>query len=219
MKDSDILARLIYRAYIAPDPHAPLEEAALLPFAAALELYARTYGAEAVLQEERRRLEDEKNAWERAADAVKYDEAERMAAIVYAHSQGLSAAGIITAAAEPDCADSCPVELPEEPESQPEQEAPDTHTHTHTAGTNDGEAGTPADFAGYGAGEKREIYVELMAFVAAHGLGARRRIAEASNGVLTLEDVQAMTDCKRVTLSKWCAARAAMEIIEEADKT
>ena len=31
MKDSDLLARLIYRAYIAPDPHAPLEAEALLP--------------------------------------------------------------------------------------------------------------------------------------------------------------------------------------------
>ena len=36
MKDSEVLERLIYRAYIAPDPHAPLEDAALLPFAAAL---------------------------------------------------------------------------------------------------------------------------------------------------------------------------------------
>lgn len=25
LSDSEILARLIYRAYIAPDPHAPLE--------------------------------------------------------------------------------------------------------------------------------------------------------------------------------------------------
>lgn len=42
LKDSEILARLIYRAYIAPDPHAPLEDEALLPFQAALDLYART---------------------------------------------------------------------------------------------------------------------------------------------------------------------------------
>lgn len=56
MQDSDLLARLIYRAYIAPDPHAPLEAEALLPFAAALRFYARTVCAEeaAELMEEKR---------------------------------------------------------------------------------------------------------------------------------------------------------------------
>lgn len=56
MKDSDLLARLIYRAYIAPDPHAPLEAEALLPFAAALRFYAKTVNAEeaAELMEEKR---------------------------------------------------------------------------------------------------------------------------------------------------------------------
>ena len=42
MSDPEILARLIYRAYIAPDPRAPLEAEALLPFRAVLDLYART---------------------------------------------------------------------------------------------------------------------------------------------------------------------------------
>ena len=46
LKDAEILARLIYRAYIAPDPHAPLEAEALLPFQAALDLYARTWRAD-----------------------------------------------------------------------------------------------------------------------------------------------------------------------------
>lgn len=79
---------------------------------------------------------------------------------------------------------------------------------------------TPSIFAGYGAGEKREIYARLTAFVSATGLGARRRIAETSNGELTLSDVQDMTDAKRVTLSKWRAAAAAMDRIveEETDK-
>lgn len=56
MQDSDLLARLIYRAYIAPDPHAPLEAEALLPFAAALRFYARTVCAEEAeeLMEEKR---------------------------------------------------------------------------------------------------------------------------------------------------------------------
>ena len=46
MTDTEVLARLIYRAYIAPDPQAPLEAEALLPFRAALDLYARTWRGE-----------------------------------------------------------------------------------------------------------------------------------------------------------------------------
>ena len=57
-----------------------------------------------------------------------------------------------------------------------------------------------------------------MAFAATHGLGARRRIAEASNGALTLSEVQDMTDAKRVPLSKWRAAEAAMDRIEEQER-
>ena len=57
-----------------------------------------------------------------------------------------------------------------------------------------------------------------MAFIATHGLGARRMIAECSNGELTVEDLLNMQDCRRVTLSKWRAARAAMEQIEETEK-
>ena len=54
-----------------------------------------------------------------------------------------------------------------------------------------------------------------MAFVAAHGLGARRKIAETSNGALTIAEVQDMTDAKRLPLSKWRVARAAMEQITQ----
>ena len=46
MKDSEILERLIYRAYVAPGTSAPMEAAALLPFAAAMRLYAKCYAAE-----------------------------------------------------------------------------------------------------------------------------------------------------------------------------
>ena len=45
MKDSEILERLIYRAYVAPATRT-LEDAAFVPLAAALRLYARTYAAE-----------------------------------------------------------------------------------------------------------------------------------------------------------------------------
>ena len=46
MKDSEILERLIYRAYVAPGTSAPMEAAALLPFVAAMRLYAKCYAAE-----------------------------------------------------------------------------------------------------------------------------------------------------------------------------
>ena len=46
MKDSEILERLIYRAYVAPATRT-LEDAAFVPLAAALRLYARTYAMEA----------------------------------------------------------------------------------------------------------------------------------------------------------------------------
>lgn len=177
LTDSEVLARLIYRAYIAPDPHAPLEAEALLPFTAALELYARTWGKE------------------------KRDE----------ESYGM----LLRMAAEAG------VKLPEKTAPEPAVPDPDTAAEpeppadTHTAGTNDGGELTPRLFAGYGAGEKREIYARLMAFVAGHGLGARRKIAETSNGALQLSDVQDMTDAKRVPLSKWRVAAAAMDRIEE----
>ena len=73
---------------------------------------------------------------------------------------------------------------------------------------------TPSAFAGKGSGEKTEIYARLMAFVAAHGLGARRKIAAASGGTLFLGDVQDMTDAKRVPLAKWRVCAAAMDWIE-----
>ena len=169
MKDSEILERLIYRAYVAPATRT-LEDAAFVPLAAALRLYARTYAMEAA---------------------------------------------IITDQPEPACADACPVEY-----TAPTVLTPDTppEPDTHTAGTSDGDVRTPADIAGYGAGEKRMIYAELMAFIATHGLGARRKIAECSNGVLTVEDLLNMQNCRRVTLSKWRVARAAMEQIEQEEK-
>ena len=210
LSDSEILARLIYRAYIAPDPHAPLKDEALLPFQAALELYARV--------------------WQHDREvAVKFEELMNMCARCQDEDDD-----------EP-CGDACPITFPE-PEQPPAVSDPDTetadkldgfepvplrahdththtHTHTHTAGANAGGEPAPKLFAGYGAGEKREIYSRLMAFVATHGLGARRKIAEASNGVLTVADVQDMTDAKRVTLSKWQAAAAAMDRIEEKEIT
>lgn len=58
----------------------------------------------------------------------------------------------------------------------------------------------------------------MLAFVATHGLGSRRKIAEASNGALLLSEVQDMTDAKRVPLPKWRIAAAAMDWIEKEEK-
>lgn len=184
LKDAEILARLIYRAYIAPDPHAPLEAEALLPFTAALELYARTWGKE-------------------KRDEESYEMLRRMAAEAGAPLQALQALQDETAS-----------DSDREPAPEPAADPP----NTHTAGTNDGGKLTPRLFAGYSAGEKREIYARLMAFVTTHGLGARRKIAETSNGALQLSDVQDMTDAKRAPLSTWRAAAAAMDRIEEQER-
>lgn len=72
----------------------------------------------------------------------------------------------------------------------------------------------PSAFSGYASGEKREIYARMMAFISAHGLGARRMIAEASNGTLALSDVQNMTDAVPTPLKKWRAAAEAMDRLE-----
>lgn len=124
MTDSEVLARLIYRAYIAPDPHAPLEAEALLPFQAALDLYART----------------------RQADKLRDELRNEPPRIFPADLYPWPARGCAPADDRPDgadcCGDSCPVELPEdasEPDTGPKamdgfEPAPlrahDTHTHT-----------------------------------------------------------------------------------------
>ena len=57
-----------------------------------------------------------------------------------------------------------------------------------------------------------------MQFCAEHGMGARRRIAEASEGGLTLSDVQDLTDCKPKFIRTWRQAAAAMDRIENREK-
>lgn len=138
MTDSDVIARLMYRAYIQPDPHAPLEAEALLPFREALDLYARAANAES-----------------RAGGDI-------------SESDTAPPAGAVQ----------------------------------------------PGAFAGVGKTEKTEIYARLMAFCATHGLGARRMIAEASGGKLTLVAVQDLTDAKRRQIQDWRAAAEAMNRIE-----
>ena len=59
------------------------------------------------------------------------------------------------------------------------------------------------------------IFDHLTAFVGSHGRGARKQIADATNGALTFDDVLAMSQSASMPLSKWRVAEAAMKIIEQ----
>ena len=54
-------------------------------------------------------------------------------------------------------------------------------------------------------------------FVMSRGAGARRKIAETSNGALTTDELFQMCQCTPMPLSKWRIAEAAMKFIEEAE--
>ena len=132
LKDAEILARLIYRAYIAPDPHAPLEAEALLPFQAALDLYARV--------------------WQHDREvAVKFEELMNMCARCQDEENN-----------DEPCGDSCPITFPEQEQPQPVSDpdiepagkldgfepvplrAHDTHTHTPQPGPMTAESRRPS---------------------------------------------------------------------------
>ena len=191
MTDTEVLARLIYRAYIQPDPRAPLEAESLLPFRAALDLYARTARAETPPMLVAKDIPDEvaKKVWDRLGIVSDSDTGERL------HVYGYHRGHIIDA----DMA--APANTPPPAPTRKKSE-------TGMRGLNGGKC----------TEEKREIYADLMAFVAAHGLGARRRIAEASDGKLTLSDIQDMTDAKQVDIRKWREAAKAMTMIEAAEQ-
>jgi hypothetical protein len=155
VKDSDLLAVMIYRSFVVPEMRPVPPDTTFISFRDALDFYARTVSAEAAQPEP-----DQINDSEQDPDPEPAPELGEEPA--------------------PNAEDAKPTEL----------------------------------FSGYGAGEKREVYARLMAFVAAHGLGARRKIALCSEGALTMSDVQDMTDAKRVTLNLWQAAAAAMDRIE-----
>ena len=158
LKDSEILARLIYRAFIGPA--APGETDGVITFPMALGLHARVAARETALETLR---------------------------TMPAQEGGFGGPARLVALAD---------DAPAPKKSE-----------TGLRGLNGGRC----------TDEKREIYARLMAFVAAHGLGARRKIAEASGGKLTLTDVQDMTDAKQVDIKKWREANAAMTIIEETE--
>ena len=188
MKDSEVLARLIYRAYIQPDPHAPLEAEALLPFQSALDLYARTARNETPPMLVAKDIPDEmaKEICNRLG--IVSDSGTEEKVHVYGYHRGHIISADVTM-----------------PSDTPPPAPKRTKSETGMRGLNGGKC----------TEEKREIYARLMAFVAAHGLGSRRMVAEASSGKLTLANVQDMTDARQVDVRLWRAAAAAMDRIEK----
>lgn len=161
LTDSEILARLIYRAYVSPGyaPASMSDKDALVPFQAALDLHARL------------RLRDQE-------------------------TQEILAA-----------ADALPLQPPDVPVSEPDTPADDAALEALGV--------EQPQFTGYASAEKKEIFARLHAFCATHGLGARKMIADASAGALTISELLDMMSSARVQLAKWRAAAAAMDRIEE----
>lgn len=73
---------------------------------------------------------------------------------------------------------------------------------------------TPAPFRGCGAGEKQQIYARLLAFCrSVHG--ASGKLAKATNGVLSPEDIIGMRNAGKYTMPQWRAVNAAMDWVEQ----
>ena len=171
LKDSEVIARLIYKAFLAPDLE-PGGEDALVTFPMALDLHARIkmqeLGAERA-QEELLRIKE-------------------------------TPAMLRPKETEPPRG---------EPQSPPDDPAPPEAPVLSEP---------PRQITGHNKDEKREIYAKLMQFCAEHGLGARRKIADVSNGALTLSDVQDLTDCVPRPINVWRICEAAMNYIENQEK-
>lgn len=106
-KDSEIIARLIYMAFVAPErANINIGDVSFVPFAAALELHARMREAENREEKSRRSLR-----W-----------------LTEAVGAGMPEETVSESDARADApcdGDSCPVTYPDAP-----PEPPDTHTHT-----------------------------------------------------------------------------------------
>ncbi len=197
--DAEAVAALIWLAFVAQEGSIPLEDdgRAYCSFTRALELYADT----------RLRETETREAALREVEA----EQQRLLAEIQAENDALLR-GATKMVAEPV------------PESDTAQAAkpPDTHTHTHThtqAGTavpnSPGGAESPARFAGKGSGEKQRILTRLLTYRAAHGLGSYARVAAATNGALSGDDIRDMADCGRHPLAQWRILDAALDGVEE----
>ena len=188
MTDSKTIARLIYRAHVKPAP--PVIDMEYDSFADALELYAKTRMRE-LIEEGKLELVSESDAAPPAAEEAPPEESEalKMAEVGEAAAQGLLD-GLRDALQPAD-------------------------THTHTIGATEGEGAAPGAFSGKGSGEKREIYAHLTGFVKSRGPGARKQIAAASNGAVTVEELFDMSAAAPYPLAKWRVVEAAMQHIEQ----
>ena len=210
MKNSELIARLIYGTWIGPafEPgENAQEDAQFKAFTAALELYAKE-------TREEENKEDFLNLFRtRAAVVAPYSKTIQMKDLMPQHAKTTEEQeedpGPDPSAASGESSISL-----EEPEKE---DAPDTHTHT-PAGPSDGEEKQPGAFAGRNSGEKRAIFDRLAAFIGARGPGTRRRLAEASNGALKLEDVLNMTQAMQMPIAKWRILNGAMDWIEQQEK-
>lgn len=189
LKDSELLARLIYRAFIGPAQTG--EEDGAISFPMALALHARVAAREMDVSETdtggTEEFTDRKVRW-----------------IIGGGSGGGGNGGEAGGTFSSYILDS-----PEEDETEDEPAPAPARKKSKTGmrGLNGGKC----------TEEKREIYARLMAFCGSHGLGARRRIAEASGGKLSIANVQDMTDAKQVDIKKWREAARAMDRIEAAE--
>ena len=198
--DAEAVAALIWLAFVVPEEVLPLEDdgKAYLSFRRALDLYA----------DARSREDAEREALLREAA----EEKEQLLAELEAEQGRLRF--VHSGDVQPPVPD---------PDSVPEPQPPEhthTHTHTHTqagraAPKSDDGGIAPAPFVGKGSGEKRQIFERLTAYCAAHGLGAACKIAKASNGAITDDDVRAMKDGLRVPIQKWRILSAALDWLEE----
>ena len=160
LSDSEILERLIYKAFVAPDEFLPRNTGdALLTFSMAMRLYSKIKSRE-------------------SSTEVK-----------------LQMTGLINDGQAPDIDDADTDEAEETPPPPP----------------------SPDQIRGYCAEEKKDILAELQDFCAARGLGAKKKIADASGGKLTMMDVLDLLGCKNKPISAWRAARDAMERIVESE--
>lgn len=226
MKDTEVLARLIYRAYIQPDPRAPLEAESLLPFRAALDLYARTALAETPppLVAMDLPAETVKKVW----DKFKNEPVAPLRTVVSETDTGGTASHSYIAGSGgtmPTVSGFANGQVLISEDVFRASQVADAETVAFVTGTEGkpaparkkSETGMRGLNGGKATEEKREIYARLMAFCGSHGLGARRRIAEASGGKLSIADVQDMTDAKQVDIKKWREAAKAMDRIEAAE--
>jgi hypothetical protein len=100
--------------------------------------------------------------------------------------------------------------LPPEPKPAPEQPAEaETQVELLTVGA----AATAASFTGYGSKIKRRAYERLAAY--RDSGGSLRKIADASAGDLTTDELRRMLDAEKLPFAKWERLAAVLDQLED----